>query len=65
MGWSNFNVIFEEDVGVLKLFQNLNYSREIPVEKPPCWRTVTVLLRSLGSMQDDRVMDISSSRQRG
>ena len=21
MGWSNFNVIFEEDVGVLKLFQ--------------------------------------------
>ena len=47
------------------MVKNLSYSREIPAEKPPCWRTVTVLLVPLGSMQDDRVMDISSSRQRG
>ena len=47
------------------MVKNLSHSREILAEKPPCWRTVTVLLMPPGSMQDDRVLDISSSRQRG
>ena len=45
--------------------KSLSHSLVILAEKPPCWRTVTVLLTPLGSMQGDQVMGISSSRQRG
>ena len=64
MGWSNLNVTAESVEGVFVSFQ-LETSTDGVESESLTWRTVTVLLTPLGSMQADPVVDKSSNHQRG